>query len=191
MFITNCFDNILTSLKTIPLPELTDELYPIMLCCLHIVMCGKQTHNIGGDKHWLYVGICNLILTQPHFTKRLYQIRGVSHHAFVCYEGEFEDTKGVIRIRKSKKDRQHNSQQKKNKRTINDLQRITHKTKDGFTGTPLKNRSELRCSGRVSNISLPLFLRFYNWLLQLLWWCGVFFLSFILLLQHYQDYDWP
>ena len=51
MFITNCFDNILTSLKTIPLPELTDELYPIMLCRLHIVMCGKQTHNIGGDKH--------------------------------------------------------------------------------------------------------------------------------------------
>ena len=34
---------------------------------------------------------------------------------------EFEDTKGVIRIRKSK-DRQHNDQKKKDKRTSNDLQ---------------------------------------------------------------------
>jgi hypothetical protein len=32
---------------------------------------------------------------------------------------------GVIRIRKSKKDRQHNSQKKKDKRTNNDLQNIT------------------------------------------------------------------
>jgi len=32
----------------------------------------------------------------------------------------FEDTKGVIRIRKSK-DRQHNGQKKKDKRTNNDL----------------------------------------------------------------------
>ena len=30
---------------------------------------------------------------------------------------EFEDTKGVIRIRKSKKNRQHNGQKKKYKRT--------------------------------------------------------------------------
>ena len=30
---------------------------------------------------------------------------------------EFEDTKGVIRIRKSKKDRQHNGQKKNDKRT--------------------------------------------------------------------------
>jgi hypothetical protein len=34
---------------------------------------------------------------------------------------EFEDTKGVIRVRKSKKDRQHNRQKKKDKRTNNDL----------------------------------------------------------------------
>ena len=40
-----------------------------------------------------------------------------------------EDTKGVIRIRKSK-DRQHNDQKKKDKRPSNDLQNITHKTKD-------------------------------------------------------------
>ena len=35
---------------------------------------------------------------------------------------EFEDTKGLIRIGKSWKDRQHDSQKKKDKRTNNDLQ---------------------------------------------------------------------
>jgi len=33
---------------------------------------------------------------------------------------EFEDTKGVIRIRKSKKYRQHNGQKKQDKKTNND-----------------------------------------------------------------------
>ena len=37
---------------------------------------------------------------------------------------EFEDTKRIIRIRKSKKIRQHNGQKKKDKRTNNDLQNI-------------------------------------------------------------------
>jgi len=36
-------------------------------------------------------------------------------------EEEFEDTKGVIRIHKLKKNRQHNGQQKKYKRTNNFL----------------------------------------------------------------------
>ena len=43
-------------------------------------------------------------------------------------EEEFEDTKGAIRIRISKKNRQHNSQKKKYKRT-NDLQNIHIKPK--------------------------------------------------------------
>jgi hypothetical protein len=37
-----------------------------------------------------------------------------------------EDTKEVIRIRKSKKDRQHNAESKKVKRTNNVLQNTTH-----------------------------------------------------------------
>ena len=49
---------------------------------------------------------------------------------------EFEDTKGVIRICKSK-DRQYNDQKKKDKRTINHLQNITHKATDRVTQTPL------------------------------------------------------
>ena len=47
----------------------------------------------------------------------------------ILYQEEFEDTKGVIRIHKSKNDRQYNGQKKKYKST-NDLQNITHKTKD-------------------------------------------------------------
>jgi hypothetical protein len=42
---------------------------------------------------------------------------------------EFEDTKGVIRIHKSKKNRQHNGQKKKYKRTNNYLQDIHIKLK--------------------------------------------------------------
>ena len=44
-------------------------------------------------------------------------------------EEEFEDTKGVIRIRISKKNRQHNGQKKKYKTTNNELQNIHIKLK--------------------------------------------------------------
>jgi len=56
------------------------------------------------------------------------------------HEEVFEDTKGVISIRKSKKNRQHNGQKKKCKRTNNDLHctKYTHKTKDRVTRIPLK-----------------------------------------------------
>jgi hypothetical protein len=42
----------------------------------------------------------------------------------VLIQEEFENTKGAIGIRKLKKNRQHNGQNKKYKRTINDLQNI-------------------------------------------------------------------
>ena len=48
---------------------------------------------------------------------------------------EFEDTKEVIRIRKSKKNRQHNDQEKKDKQWSTNH---AHKTKDRVTQTPLK-----------------------------------------------------
>jgi hypothetical protein len=61
---------------------------------------------------------------------------------------KLEDTKGVISILKSKKDRLYNDQKKKGKRTNNDLQNITEKIKDQATRTPLKTAGELGCSGR-------------------------------------------
>ena len=58
-------------------------------------------------------------------------------------EEELENTKGVIRIRNSKA-RQHNGQKKKYKRTNNDLQNTTHKTKDRVQRTQLRTMGELR-----------------------------------------------
>jgi hypothetical protein len=48
----------------------------------------------------------------------------VYYKRYVSLVEEFQDTKGVIRIRKSKKNRQHNAQKKKYKRTNNNLQNI-------------------------------------------------------------------
>jgi Ca2+/Na+ antiporter len=56
---------------------------------------------------------------------------------------EIEDIKGVIRIRKSKKNRQPNGLMKKSKTTNNDLQNTTQKTIDRATWTPLNTRVEL------------------------------------------------
>jgi hypothetical protein len=60
---------------------------------------------------------------------------------------------GVIIIRISKKNRQHNGQEKIQK----DKQRSTkhtHKTKDRVTRAPLKTGGEFKCSGRI-NSSCP------------------------------------
>jgi hypothetical protein len=50
----------------------------------------------------------------------------------------------VIRSLKSKKYRQYNGEMKNNKRTNNDLQNITQKTKDRVTRTPLKTNNDLQ-----------------------------------------------
>jgi hypothetical protein len=69
----------------------------------------------------------------------------------IFHKEEFEDTKGVIRIRIPKKNRQHNGQKKKVQKDKQRSTKHTYKTKDRVTGTPLKTRGELRCSGRVSS----------------------------------------
>jgi len=61
---------------------------------------------------------------------------------------EFEDTKEAIRIRISKKNRQHNGQKKKDKQRST---KHTYITKDRVTRTPQKTGGELRCSARVSS----------------------------------------
>ena len=58
------------------------------------------------------------ILLYANKITRALQAADVKTRLQICYvlnEKEFEDTKGVIRIRKSKKNRQHNGQQKKGK----------------------------------------------------------------------------
>ena len=48
------------------------------------------------------------------------------HSIIKIEEEEFEDTKGIIRIRISKTNRQHNDQQKKYKKTNNDHKIYTY-----------------------------------------------------------------
>jgi len=62
---------------------------------------------------------------------------------FYTRKEEFGDTKGVIRIRKSKS-RQYNCQKKDKQRST----KHTHKTKDRVTRISLKTGGELRCSRR-------------------------------------------
>jgi len=59
---------------------------------------------------------------------------------------EFEDTKGAIRIRKSKKDRQHNGQEQLKGQTRST--KHTHTIKDRVPRTQQNTGGELRCSGR-------------------------------------------
>jgi hypothetical protein len=55
---------------------------------------------------------------------------------------EFEDDRGVIRIRKSKKKGQHNDQEKKDKQRSTNH---TQKAKDQVRRTPLKTWGKRRC----------------------------------------------
>ena len=52
---------------------------------------------------------------------------------FLIFKEEFEDIKGVIRIRKSKKDRRHNTQKKRGQKDKQRYTKHTHKTKDRET----------------------------------------------------------
>jgi len=70
---------------------------------------------------------------------------------YAMQEEEFEDIKGAIRIRISKKNRQHNRHKKKVQKDKHRSTKHTHKTKDRVKRTPLNNGGELRCSGRVSS----------------------------------------
>jgi len=67
----------------------------------------------------------------------------------VLTKEEFEDTKVVIRICKSKKDRQSNGQKKQDKQRST---KHTYKTKDRATRTQLKTWGSFRCSGRISSL---------------------------------------
>ena len=70
------------------------------------------------------------------------------HAQFSMRLEELGDTKGGIRISKSKKNRQHNGQKKKDKQRST---KHTHKTNDPVTRILIRAGVELRCSGRVSS----------------------------------------
>ena len=66
------------------------------------------------------------------------------------FQEELEDTNAVIRILKSKMNRQHNGQYKRYKRTNSDLQDIHIKLMIE-KHEPTKTLGILRCSGMVSS----------------------------------------
>ena len=81
--------------------------------------------------------VCTKVYLYSHTAKyigwghygRDHMVVGFTTTVFVPVEEEFEDTKGAIRIRTSKKNRQHNDQKKEYKRTNNSLQNIHIKLK--------------------------------------------------------------
>jgi hypothetical protein len=76
--------------------------------------------TFGSSKIWV----------NPAIFKSFFQAGMILLIVIICVlQVEFEDTKGVIRIRISKKNRQHNGQMKKYKRANNDLQSIHIKQK--------------------------------------------------------------
>jgi len=81
------------------------------------------------------------------FEKYLKSISVTTKPTYGRVQEEFEDIKGVIRIRKSK-DRQHNRQ--KDKTMI-----FTHQTKDRVNRIPFKTGTERMSSGRVT-VPVPL-----------------------------------
>ena len=62
------------------------------------------------------------------------QLDCIDSNTYILLE-ESEGIKRVIRIRVSKKNRQHNGRKKKDNRTNNDLQNIAHTIKDRVTQT--------------------------------------------------------
>jgi hypothetical protein len=80
---------------------------------------------------------------------RFYKKRTQDSEKCCSLSEDFEDTKGVIRTHKSKKDIQHNGQKKQDLRTNNDLQDISHKTKDRVTRTSLRKPMEKQDSKKI------------------------------------------
>jgi hypothetical protein len=88
--------------------------------------CSTVLHNTSIHPVTIYIfrQACQLIFCK-------YYLNNVVRPMILLHNIKiFEDTKGVFRSRKSKKDRQYNGQKK---RTNNDLQNTTQKTEDGAT----------------------------------------------------------
>jgi hypothetical protein len=87
---------------------------------LLVIKLKSPLRKFYGRRHDL-VNRYGIIVSQ--MTTDMFHIR--KHSSFCILYAEFKDTKVVIKIRKSKKDRQHNGQKKKDKGKDNDLQNTT------------------------------------------------------------------
>ena len=96
--------------------------------------------------YWFVISIDNLYTS----TNKEHPLTFFFWH-YVREDEKFENTKRVIRSCKSERCIQDKDNKKKDKRTINDQQNITQRTKDLGTWTLLKHGGEPRCHGRVSS----------------------------------------
>jgi len=66
-------------------------------------------------QHISFITFLEFVMLQPNwnFVKQINKVIIILQISRMCFEEEFEDTKGVIRIRISKKNRQRNGQKKK------------------------------------------------------------------------------
>ena len=101
-------------------------------CPTHIVLC---FYIVFSRLVYLVLPValnCSCLIA-PSLSSNIYLHKYMTaHFPFLIHtlqEEEFADTKGVIIIRKSKKNRQHNGQMRKDRRTNNDLQNIHIKLK--------------------------------------------------------------
>jgi hypothetical protein len=125
-------------------------------------MWWQQFKNVGYFRYFTtlkykhYKGKPTPIVQSLMSFLQLSQKLNVSQLLFITYywrKKEFEDTKGVIRIHKSK-DRQHNGQKKKDKKRST---KHVHKTRDRVTHTLLKiwvNSGALEVSSNKCYLSI-------------------------------------
>ena len=108
---------------------------------------------------WVIRTEISSVLIWQHISLQVRMMMFKDIYCTVYCQEEFEDTKGVIRIHISKRNKQHNGQKKKVQKDKQRSTKHTHKTKDQVTRTPLKTGGELRCSNVIRkiqwNLSMP------------------------------------
>ena len=85
-------------------------------------------------------------------------LSGNEYNYLVFHKKSLKTPKEVIMMRKSKKDTHKNDQKKMNKRTNNNLQSTTQKTKDRATLTPLKTGLNSRREAVLAPLIAPVVL---------------------------------
>ena len=94
----------------------------------------------------------NCLVNGSGRNEQLYQVTVHLAKQFQWVSEEFEDTKGVIQISVSQKNRKHNCQKKKIQNDKQWSTKHTYKTKDHrVTQIPLKTGDEIRWSVRVNS----------------------------------------
>jgi hypothetical protein len=111
----------------------------VPLCCQFLWIC-LFWWPLRCSLTFIYIQVKCRIVSRVH----LY-----AYHVLLRRDWRYQ--REVIRICKSKKNRQHNAQKKSTKGQTTIYKIYAYETKDRVTRTPLKTGGELMCSGRVSS----------------------------------------